>query len=771
MARKTISQRIGLEGGEKIKDDLQALGVAGEKAFKQIQDAADIKGGIGATFGKSIANLRAEFGKLRAPMAQLRNDLAGLGAAFGTVAARVGIAGVAVAGAVAGTVALAKSAGDTVDAAGKQAQALGLPIEAYTKLTYAAEMAGVSQEELGGAVKRLSANIADAANGNKAASAQFAALGVSILDVNGKLRPTEAILLDVADRLAVMPDGARKTALSMDLMGKSAANLLPLFNEGSVGIRQLFADAERLGLVFTKEQAAIGDALGDALDNLSKARQGISVQLGLLFAPAITEAANALTELIIRNRDAILDLGNRALAVVVPLVQDFINALTGNDAAVRSRWILDARDAVISFGQAVSAAVTGIIIPAFEALVAAADVVSVAVNSIFGTAFSGQELLIAAFVAKAVGLFGVLAATIPVVTSAVALLGAAVSATVGGIAALVPLVAPLVAGIATGLGAIATAVAGFLGLPALIVAGVAAAIATLGALVYAYWDEIKAGFAAAGEFIASMAAEFGQWIADGFRAGVDEAVASLALIADGAAAAWNSLVEIFGNVGVWLADRFAEGINLINQGWSYLIDGAQGAITWLFDGFTGLWDSIIDGFDWVGNAADRLWSRIKSIAASIKSALASAVSSSEGAGVSSDPMGFAGGGRIRGPGTGTSDSILARLSNGEYVIRAAAVKHYGPQLLDALNRMRLPKFNAGGMVAGVSAALSPGRLMQPIPAFADGGPVRGGRPMTLNIGGESFEGLTAPEDVLDRLGRMATKRHLASAGRKPGWVK
>ncbi|HET6876034.1 MAG TPA: hypothetical protein VFH38_00740, partial [Jatrophihabitans sp.] len=53
------------------------------------------------------------------------------------------------------------------------------------------------------------------------------------------------------------------------------------------------------------------------------------------------------------------------------------------------------------------------------------------------------------------------------------------------------------------------------------------------------------------------------------------------------------------------------------------------------------------------------------------------------------------GGHITGPGTGTSDSIPARLSNGEYVIRASAVKRYGVGLFDALNAER---FASGGRV-------------------------------------------------------------------------
>ena len=57
------------------------------------------------------------------------------------------------------------------------------------------------------------------------------------------------------------------------------------------------------------------------------------------------------------------------------------------------------------------------------------------------------------------------------------------------------------------------------------------------------------------------------------------------------------------------------------------------------------------------------------------------------------------GGYIRGPGTGTSDSIPARLSNGEFVVREAMVRKYGVGFLHAINRGRLVGFADGGLVS------------------------------------------------------------------------
>jgi len=101
------------------------------------------------------------------------------------------------------------------------------------------------------------------------------------------------------------------------------------------------------------------------------------------------------------------------------------------------------------------------------------------------------------------------------------------------------------------------------------------------------------------------------------------------------------------------------------------------------------------------------------------------------------PSGFATGGYISGPGTGTSDSIPAYLSNGEYVVRAAAVKKLGKGYLDWINRgLHVPRFADGGLVGAVSS-------MQP----------QQGRDLgrvDLNVGGESFSFL-AERDQFDRV--------------------
>ena len=71
----------------------------------------------------------------------------------------------------------------------------------------------------------------------------------------------------------------------------------------------------------------------------------------------------------------------------------------------------------------------------------------------------------------------------------------------------------------------------------------------------------------------------------------------------------------------------------------------------------------------------------------------------------------ASGGYITGPSTGISDSRPAMLSNGEYVIRSAAVDRIGVGTLDAINAGAIPHFADGGREDDTIAASAGGNVV------------------------------------------------------------
>ncbi len=119
-------------------------------------------------------------------------------------------------------------------------------------------------------------------------------------------------------------------------------------------------------------------------------------------------------------------------------------------------------------------------------------------------------------------------------------------------------------------------------------------------------------------------------------------------------------------------------------------------------------------------------------------------------------IGGAAGGQMFGPGTTTSDSILARLSNREWIINAKAVDFYGSSLFAALNSMRLPRSLLGAM-----------------PKFAEGGAVstaNSNRSLTLVLDQKRF-GVTGSKGTVDDLEREASLRGLAMIGKAPSWIR
>jgi hypothetical protein len=100
--------------------------------------------------------------------------------------------------------------------------------------------------------------------------------------------------------------------------------------------------------------------------------------------------------------------------------------------------------------------------------------------------------------------------------------------------------------------------------------------------------------------------------------------------------------------------------------------------------------------------------------------LSSLFGDSGGGGADMAAVAAAGGGPISGPGTGTSDSIPAKLSNGEFVVRAApAAKFKG--LLNHINKGgkvgKAPGFAAGGWVGYADG----GTVTAPSSAYTMGG--------------------------------------------------
>lgn len=182
------------------------------------------------------------------------------------------------------------------------AQVSGVSTRFFQEQAYAAQSVGFQADDLRDVFVDLADKSYDASTGSKEQAASFAALGVKVTGANGKLKPMQELFLDVADGLAKMEEGTKRTGLTSKLLGEQGSRLLPVLAEGRAGLARYAAEAEELGFVLSDETLASSKEFETASRGLGAALTGIRNTIGSALLPVLTEAAKQFQKFIVQNR-------------------------------------------------------------------------------------------------------------------------------------------------------------------------------------------------------------------------------------------------------------------------------------------------------------------------------------------------------------------------------------------------------------------------------------------------------------------------------------
>lgn len=211
-----------------------------------------------------------------AAFASVNNNLDSLSSSTSkTVAALAGL-GISVGGIAASI----KSAIDAADEVNKLSQKIGVAVEDIAGLELAYRQAGLGADALQTSISKLSKNVA---SGNEA----FAAMGISLKGADGDLKSTRQILAEVSDKFAGYQDGIAKTALAIELFGKSGADLIPFLNAGSDSLREFDETAQKLGLTLSSETAKRAEQFNDTLDLIGQGASGVTRSVAAELLPTL----------------------------------------------------------------------------------------------------------------------------------------------------------------------------------------------------------------------------------------------------------------------------------------------------------------------------------------------------------------------------------------------------------------------------------------------------------------------------------------------------
>lgn len=282
-------------------------------------------GGAGGSSSASAGSIRA--GKAFVELSTNDSPLdAGLKAASSKIQswassiAKVGVATMAAgAGILAPLIVSAEQFIEHGDKVKKASDRLGVSAESLSALGYAAAQSGTDIEGLEKGMRKLEQHVNDAASGNKEAYQSFADLGLIAQDLID-MKPDE-MFLKVADAIASIENPSERTAQTIKAFGKSGAELIPLLLGGSKGVRQLMEEASLVGAVFTGEEAASAERIGDSLQRVWTGVKNILKSVGSAVVP-LTDSIESLSYVVLGHVKTVRDWieGNKLLVVSVAAV-------------------------------------------------------------------------------------------------------------------------------------------------------------------------------------------------------------------------------------------------------------------------------------------------------------------------------------------------------------------------------------------------------------------------------------------------------------------
>jgi hypothetical protein len=299
-------------------------------------DIADIKASLAAlrsdlvktkAAGEKIApDTRAWTSGLRSVRDEIKN----------VIGAYIGIAGV-----TRGIEALF-AALDRADRIGELARSAGISTEGLSRLGFAAKFSSIDIQQLSDGIVKFSKGLLDNEKLIKR-------VGVATRDTaTGAFRPTEQIILDLADVFHELPDGPERAALAIKLFGKSGADLIPVLIEGRAKLQEYGKEADATGQTITESAAAAAGEFNDNLDRLKGTLAGVANATVQQLLPSMRDYAKETAQAAEGENAAaeggrILAAGFKVVAAGAIIVKNLVEAATNVIAFLADAAVTTAR--------------------------------------------------------------------------------------------------------------------------------------------------------------------------------------------------------------------------------------------------------------------------------------------------------------------------------------------------------------------------------------------------------------------------------------------
>jgi hypothetical protein len=221
---------------------------------------------------------------------------------------------------------------------------------------------GLSIEEGSVAMKKFSQNLAAVYNGTAKAN-PFGELGVSVKDANGGMRDSAAVLADVQAKMSALDNPTQRTAVAIQMFGKSGDDLLSWLTKTPAELDALNKKIADAGLIWSdKDIAAYAEAAAASRD-LKIALTGIEKTIATDVVPQLTK----MVEVVVWGTEKLGPFA-KAIPYITVALAAFVGIVKGAQM-VQGAWVATFGKLIARAGG--SAAAIGVETAAIEANTAA----------------------------------------------------------------------------------------------------------------------------------------------------------------------------------------------------------------------------------------------------------------------------------------------------------------------------------------------------------------------------------------------------------------
>jgi hypothetical protein len=168
----------------------------------------------------------------------------------------------------------------------------GVAVDKLMVLQLAFEQAGMAASDVQPVVAKLQKSIAEAATGNATAAAKFKTIGIAIKDIQGLSADEQ--LAKVGEAISKIENPAQRSAMAMEVFGKSGAKLLSVFSSG--GLEDVQANIGNQAQLMV-QNAGIFDRATDVLNTAGSKMQGFFVGMASEIMPPLMGVVDAVNSI------------------------------------------------------------------------------------------------------------------------------------------------------------------------------------------------------------------------------------------------------------------------------------------------------------------------------------------------------------------------------------------------------------------------------------------------------------------------------------------